>query len=228
LRILWAVSALSLLPPFGVTASGQTGEIRGRAASVTVYTHFEQTRSESAFQTMKAEVAAIMEPIGLEFEWRSLDEPHENEVSAELIVVTFKGPCQVDEYVEQITGPAALGWTHISDGAVLPFTDIDCACIRTFIARLVAGARPRERERLLGRALGRVLAHEMYHILASTVHHGSTGVAKAAYTAAELVSEKFRFEETESRALKSGKVQSLIRAARKLPQPPALALASGQ
>ena len=31
---------------------------------------------------------------------------------------------------------------------------------------------------MFGRALGRVLAHEMYHVLAHTAKHGRTGVPK--------------------------------------------------
>ena len=77
--------------------------------------------------------------------------------------------------------PGALGWTHVSDGAILPFSEIDCDRIREFVQKELLYWKPAEREEVLGRAMARVVAHELYHIFANTPHHGSDGVAKAAY-----------------------------------------------
>ena len=45
-------------------------------------------------------------------------------------------------------------------------------------------------EQVYGRALGRVLAHELYHIFARTCHHGQEGVAKTALSGKALISER--------------------------------------
>ena len=224
MTIFFAVSVFLLLTLFSVMAPGGTKEIRGHAAPITVYTQFEQKRSAASFEAMKAELAAIMAPIGLEFEWRSLDEPHENQVSADLVVVTFKGACEMDEPAAPLGDDTALGWTHMSDGMVLPFSDVQCDRIRRFIGTTMAGVAHGDRDRVFGRAVGRVLAHELYHVFANTTHHGAAGVAKAAYTAAELVADRFHFEDKETRALRSGKEKDLIRAAQPLRKRPALAL----
>jgi hypothetical protein len=180
---------------------------------VTVYTTFQNGRSELVFEHMKAELAAIMEPIGLWFEWRSLDGNGGNEVSVELVVVTMKGHCSMDAVLPPTGTIGPLGWTHMSDGDVLPFCDLDCDRVRKFIHPMLIGVSQPERDRKLGQALGRVLAHELYHIFANTTRHASGGVAKPYYTAVELVSNHFNFESKESRTLREVKVRNLLRSA---------------
>jgi hypothetical protein len=43
------------------------------------------------------------------------------------------------------------------------------------------------------RALGRVIAHEIYHILAQTTEHDESGVAKAAFSLEDLMVDGFAF-----------------------------------
>lgn len=179
------------------------------AAPITIYTNFENDPPDFPVEAMKTELSEIMTPVGLDFEWRSLNGSRGNEVSIELVVVSFKGNCEwQDEVPHRESG--ALGWTHMSDGDVLPFSDVDCNRVRRFIAPLVAGANKHERERIFGRALGRVLAHELYHVFANTTHHAAVGVAKAFYTPGELVSDSFHFQDKEGRQLRSGKLRSLV------------------
>ena len=207
-----------------VTVRGEIKLTRGSAAPITIFTEFEEEHSPAAFEVMKTELASIMAPAGLDFEWRSLDGSPGNQVTVELVVVSFKGSCRMEEIPLTRSGSAgALGWTHTSDGAVLPFSDVDCDRIRQFIGRRVLHASLHEREVLLGRALGRVLAHELYHVFANTTSHGKNGVAKPFYTAAELIAEEFVFEKKESRALQSVAVPALIRARGNLPATAAMA-----
>src|ERR1035438_8030819 len=56
-----------------------------------------------------------------------------------------------------------------------------------------------DREEKYGRPLGRVLAHELYHIFADTMCHGSNGVAKKSYGGQDLLSNAFRFQSKDSR-----------------------------
>jgi len=61
------------------------------AVPITLYTKFEQTTSPEVVAAMREEVANIMEPIGIAFEWRNLADATGSEVSVELAVITFKG-----------------------------------------------------------------------------------------------------------------------------------------
>jgi len=153
-------------------------------------------------EALEEEVEAIMAPSGFQFEWRSLANVKGNEVSAELAVVKFKGKCDASNLHPHPAQPGALGWTHISDGVVLPFSDVDCSRIRAFIQMSLLAVPVKIREEVFGRAVGRVLAHELYHIFAKTTHHASDGVAKSSYSVRDLLSDDFVFEERESTELR--------------------------
>ena len=51
-----------------------------------------------------------------------------------------------------------------------------------------------QRELSFGRALARVLAHELYHILLDTEQHAKSGVTKSHLTPHDLIGESLDFE----------------------------------
>ena len=55
---------------------------------------------------------------------------------------------------------------------------------------------PPLRQAVLGRALARVIAHEIYHILAETTDHADTGIAKAQMTFKDLTADGFDLSPT--------------------------------
>jgi len=57
---------------------------------------------------------------------------------------------------------------------------------------------------MLGRAMGRVLAHELYHIVADTAGHGENGVAQPALSARELTSGQLELRASDVEAIQSG------------------------
>ena len=142
-----------------------------------------------------------MFPVGLRFEWRSLAAPRIDETFPELAVVTFQGTCALADLIPQRIGSAALGRTHVTDGQVLPFSEVNCDRIRAFLSQALIPLAPQDRNEAFGRAVARVLAHELYHIITRTAHHGSSGVARAAYTVPELMAGDFYFEKADLRAL---------------------------
>jgi hypothetical protein len=168
-----------------------------------LYTTYAQQPTVAVQHAMEDEVEAIMGPIGRHYVWRPISGVQGNEVSSELAVLTFKGRCAADGLRPKGVNPGALGWTHVSDGAILPFSEIDCDRIRNFVQRELLFRKVSERDEVFGRAIGRVVAHELYHIFANTPHHGSDGVAKSAYTVQELLSDDFRFEEAQSKILRA-------------------------
>ena len=168
-----------------------------------LYTTFQQPAPVAVMHALADEVESVMGPIGRHFVWRSLSGVKGNEISSELAVLTFHGRCDVAGIIPRETHPGALGWTHVSDGAILPFSEIDCDRIRMFIQKELVFLPTLEREPTFGRALARVVAHELYHIFANTAHHGANGIGKAAYTVQELMSDDFEFEDHEEHALRS-------------------------
>lgn len=203
-KLLFCALALAVLP-----APGQSTE--RPVAPVTLYTQFAQAPPEAVFAALRSELNGIMDSAGLSFEWRSLESVTGSDVSVELVVVSFKGSCDGNLLARDRIQHGALGWTHTSDGEVLPFTDIDCDRIRGFLRNQLASTTAASRPEVFGRAVGRVLAHEIYHVVAHTLHHGERGVAKSTYTAAELTSPDFRFGERDSATLRHSKVHAALR-----------------
>jgi hypothetical protein len=58
-----------------------------------------------------------------------------------------------------------------------------------------------EQQELFGRSLGRVMAHELYHVLLRTRAHGRSGLARPAQTQAELLAVRSHFSDREERLL---------------------------
>jgi len=194
LKILFLCLALAALP----VAAEERQEL-----PAILYTTFQQTAPPVVLGALEDEVDTIMGQLGRHYEWRSLKDNHGNEVSSELAVLTFQGRCDVEFLRAKEVQPGALGWTHVSDGVILPFSDINCDRIREFVQKQLLHLPLGEREESFGRALGRVVAHELYHIFANTAHHGSDGIGKSAYTVQDLLTDEFRFEERESEALRA-------------------------
>jgi hypothetical protein len=176
----------------------------GQIAPVAVYTKFQQPPPAGVLVTLKAETAAILSRLDVQVEWRSIDKVTGNEVWAEVAVVTFKGSCGNSDASTSYSPSRRLGWTHISDGEVLPFAEVDCDLVRSFLASQLVSLDRADADRRFARALGRVVAHELYHILSRSPHHSNRGVDQPAYTAQELVSDRFLIEESPYRVLQSG------------------------
>jgi len=185
-------------------------ETRGATfAPITLYTQFEQAPPGGVLKALQDEVVSIMAPIGIRFEWRDLGKTGGHEVSAELAVVTFKGRCDAAGLLTRSKFEGALGWTHVSDGQILPFTDVSCDRVREFVQTGLLAFRVEDREAKYGRALGRVLAHELYHIFANTLRHGS-GVAKESYSVQDLLADDFQFEAKETRMLQTSRPKPAV------------------
>src|SRR4051812_21831949 len=143
------------------------GDDRQELIPAVLYFNFQQPAPPAVMHSLQDEVESIMGPLGRHFAWRGLAGVKGNEVSTELAVLTFKGRCDAAALSPKEGHPGALGWTHVSDGEILPFSDIDCDRIRLFVQKELLYVRPAQRETSFGRALGRVVAHELYHIFAN-------------------------------------------------------------
>jgi hypothetical protein len=189
---------LSLL----LAALPAVGQERRADPPIALYTSFQQPVPPMVLQVLRDELDGLMEPALLHLEWRSLNGVSGSEVASELAVVKFLGRCDVEGLEMRSGHPGALGWTHVSDGVILPFADVDCDRIRSFVQKELMFVHATEREEVFGRAVARVLAHELYHIFTQTAHHGSDGVGKSAFTVQELLSDDFQFHGKEAGMLK--------------------------
>jgi hypothetical protein len=156
--------------------------------------------SPMAIGEMGREAAHILRHSGVVLHWRL---GASTEVSGGLlIVVQLRGQCEMDDAPVHMTSPA-LGWSHEVNGKMLPFSDLACDNIRAAIQPALPHSDVQSNV-LLGRAMGRVLAHELYHIVADTSQHGEDGVAQPALSARELTSGQLELEASEVAAIQSG------------------------
>ncbi len=185
--------ALGVLPAFSADP----------VAPIRLYIAFEQQPPPVVLESLQEELGNIMTPLGLGFQWSSLADNKGSEVSVQLAIVHFRGICDTGDLKPFSEHPGALGWTHITDGVILPFSDVDCSRVRAFVQRDLLALPKEERPPAFGRAVARVLAHELYHIFANTTHHGSWGIAKPSYSVQELLSDSFLFEKKECDKLRN-------------------------
>ena len=73
----------------------------------------------------------------------------------------------------------------------MPFVKVNCTALQWFLtSALGSKSNP---QFFYGRALGRLVAHELYHVAGHTIDHTRIGVTKAAVSVGDLISEQFTF-----------------------------------
>lgn len=160
--------------------------------------------SEAVLPEMQSEVSRILQRAELEPAWMGIRDASGSD-HARLVVVELTGNCSStplrSSSLVQARG-GALASTQVSDGRVLSFASVDCNALRRFMAPAISAATSKDRVRLVGKALGRLVAHEIYHMLAQTKHHQSSGVARSCFSLNDLTSDEFHFEDAAIAALR--------------------------
>ena len=168
-------------------------------AALVVYLRTGGGQPAAPLAEMKREVGSLMGQAGYRVEWRSLDAPRGEESDAAMLaVLELNGSCGLSAGYgapeKALAVNTSLATTAITDGQVMPFSALNCTALtRSVSASLsqVAGAR---RDFLYGRAMARVVAHELYHVLMRTAEHARGGVARSCFTTGDLLTERFEFE----------------------------------
>ena len=158
--------------------------------------------SKAALAAMRVETEKILDLDEIRFEWRGPEGLRPGETFDRIVVVRFVEPEIDGVQVRGLDGP--LGSTQVSEGRVLPFVTLDSARVRRTVERLAIATRTPATRQDLGRALGRVLSHELYHVLSASQDHDSEGVAQAALSGRELVRGELRFTESTRERIRQG------------------------
>jgi hypothetical protein len=173
------------------------------APAVTLVLQFDEAYSTRSLAAMKREVASIVGESGIKLDWRFLADVHSAETFESLVVIRFRGACimQPRDYMRDERGYYAF--SYVSDGDVLPFSEVECDKVASSIRPELSSEQWKDRDSILGRALGRVLAHELFHMLAKSPHHSTAGVTKFALSPAQLVADRLPMTPADLRKLKS-------------------------
>jgi hypothetical protein len=148
-------------------------------------------------ELMKSEIREILAPAELELRFQRISETGASQSFRKVVVVHFHGTCETrsDAIGFSLADAGlldfpALGTTDVAAGRILPYVQVYCNEVRAFVPSpsMLPFAQ------LYGRALGRVVAHELYHVLLSTRDHSRTGVARFAQTARDLTRDKLALD----------------------------------
>jgi hypothetical protein len=163
-------------------------------ADVTVIVNFKGSYSAPSIKEMQREASAIIRTSGIRLDWRSRSEAADSTFN-DLVVMTFKGTCIFNPMpiVVDELGPYAI--TRTTGGEVQPFGEVDCDHIVASLHSAMAGGDFAKADMLLGRALGRVVAHELVHMLTKSKQHAKAGVEKASLSARQLIAESLPLSE---------------------------------
>lgn len=172
--------SLAMLPAFGFSAD------------LTVTLQTGTGISPSTESVLRREVESLLSPSLIHVLWTTSSGSPESE---RLAVVRFNGSCTTAPVIGGRAVPDAesLGKTYVVNGTVLPIAEVQCDSVRRFIAADLGRTRSKQRDEILGRALGRVVSHELYHILLRTTQHGREGIARPAQSSSELITERVAF-----------------------------------
>jgi len=160
--------------------------------TVTVLVQFEKPYSTDSVAALRHELQLQFQPVGLKVDLLLADNVAANSEFNDLVVFKMKGACtmiplplgaMIDE-----RGPLAMSYS--SDGEILHFGEVQCDRVRRSIERVLVRGSPEKSQSLFGAALGRVMAHEIYHMIADVKEHTRSGVTKASLSAEELISDE--------------------------------------
>jgi hypothetical protein len=178
------------------------------AADIGIFVQFENEPSPVSVREMKKEVAKLVKPAGFKLDWRFAAENPGNESFDQLLVLRFKGACQSENIPmiqpEDEPGAVAFGTTEVADGRILPYSEVRCDEVRKSVTRFGWT----QRQFAMGRALGRVVAHELYHVMSASAAHAASGLAKPVVSWDELTAGRFGFRPVDLRDLQEKAAQS--------------------
>jgi len=169
-----------------------------QSRSLALYAGEANGLDASAIQAAQKELRRLVAPTGVDVVWKDLTSRKSGEQFDEIVVMTFSGSCS-DLAASLVPGSLQspqmiLADSSVSDGHVLPFLRIDCGYLVQILAPTLRSLNTSQRNDVLGRALARVMAHEIYHIVGETTAHQAKGVAKASFSVRDLTGGEFDFD----------------------------------
>lgn len=184
--------ALVCLGGFGiVTCRSEPVTLPNR--KVVVYLQAAASPPAGPVAAMRRETASLLAEAGYTIEWR--EHGSATETDGILTVLELRGACETPGHsaVPSVLPGAKLASTAVMDGRILPFSWINCRTLTQFLAPVIMNQPDARREFLYGRAMGRIVAHELYHILSNEPGHDEDGVAKPSFTPRDVLADQFDF-----------------------------------
>jgi len=207
------LTAWLVLPAF--LACSQTPSKTLGSPSIGVFMDFDSAPAAGWLDGMESQVQELLKPSGMALDWGLVRDNRGEKAFAGLVVLKFHGKCSAEGWAAagsdfgSVGEISTLAFTRVDRGRVTPYAEVKCDEVRKALAYMGYPAGQEERQKALSRALARVVAHEIYHILAKTTEHAGSGLAKAAQPLNDLVSKrKLEFATDDLQAIKEGGASS--------------------
>lgn len=184
-------------------AAGMEG-VPGLHQTVTVLVEVDKPIPSEAMQSMQAEIARLFQKSQRPVLLRSRADFRLGDEADELVLVRLRGECRIPPepvFLDE-RGPQAFAYTHVTDGQVLPFSEVLCERVLRSAKRAMWGGEHGRANHLLGRALARVVAHELIHILTGEKSHSHDGVFQRTLTGRQLIEDGIDFAGSEFEQLR--------------------------
>ena len=163
-----------------------------------VYLTADPHQPPAPLENMKRELSGIMQAAGYRVVYSDPRSPASETPYSALVVLELRGSCGMpagNYRVERaVASGASLAETSVSEGVVMPFSRINCANLTRLIGPVLAEEAGAQRDYYYGRAMARVAAHELYHVVMGSRDHGHEGVAKPNFSVADLLDQQFDFD----------------------------------
>lgn len=168
--------------------------------SLALYAGESNGLDASALQAARQELQRLLTPTGIDMVWRDLEARKSAEQFDRVVVISFDGLCSepgasaVSPLRKPLDSRISLADSSVSNGSVLPFFRVDCGYLVQMLGPTLRSMTAEQRNTAFGRAMARVMAHEIYHIVGETTAHQARGVAKESFSVQDLIGDAFDFD----------------------------------
>ena len=172
-------------------------------SGLTVIMDFRGAHSDPSIREMESESGNILKHAGVKLDWRQRDQA-DLQTYPDLVVMTFNGSCKFDQGQRFYDANGPLASTKTTDHIIQSFGQVDCDHVISTARAAMFGGDFKRADLLVGRALGRVVVHEIVHMLTNSAEHGHDGVFEAALSGRQLIAPSLPLSAMDVDRLMSG------------------------
>jgi hypothetical protein len=171
---------------------------------VTAVLDFERPYSSASLKPLHEELRRILAPAGLDIDIQIKNELPQNSSFGALVLFKMKGACTMNALpIGALSDErGALAMTYSVDGQTLGFGEVECDRVRASLQRALGIANPAAQESAYGKALARVIVHELYHMLVQSSVHTRHGITKERLSGWELSQQNLTLSNSAVEALR--------------------------
>jgi hypothetical protein len=166
----------------------------GVAAPLQLLTQFDGRTSSRAIGEMQREIDRLYRDVDVPISWHEVSGYQSTGETPRIVFIRFSGACRPLRMppMRPVAGIALAGVSRV-DGRMLPLINVDCDRVARYLWPAMTGAERASGDIAFGRALARVVAHELYHCLTGTAKHSRSALFRADISARALLAAEMDF-----------------------------------